>query len=274
MYILLNLGLFAYVVSVVSTYFFEGKLKSILKSYQSGMEISRMSNHIIVCGFGRNGSQACEELQKSGKDFVIIEKDDELKDQIPTSMRWYIGDATKDENLRAVGIAKASTIIITTPSDAANVFITLTARALNEQIHIISRASDRETEDKLYRAGANKVIMPDLLGGMFMAHLVTKPIVIEFLDLLNGVSDTSYHLEEVGYKDLKPDQRDKTLRQLNISAETGAIVIGVKDDIKGLIPGPSGDTFIGPSDHLIVLGSDATLKRFIKHYTTLNYNSP
>ncbi len=270
LYILMNLGLFAYVVSVVSSYFFEGKLKSIFKNYRSGMEINKLNNHIIVCGFGRNGRRACEELQKSGKDFVIIEKNPEMNEVIPDTMRWYIGDATKDDNLRYIGIDKASTIIITTPSDASNVFITLTARHLNEKLQIIARASNIETEEKLYRAGADKVIMPDMLGGMFMAQLVTKPIVIEFLDLLNGVSGTSYHLEEVGYSQLKNQFQDKTLRELNIPATTGVIVLGVKDNIKGLIPGPSADTFIGEDDYLIVLGSETTLKKFMENYTNIS----
>jgi voltage-gated potassium channel len=271
-YILLNLGLFAYVVSVVSNYVFEGKLKSIFKSYKSGMEISKLENHVIVCGFGRNGSRACEELLKSKREFVIIEKDPNMKDIIPDSMKWFIGDATEDENLRTVGIETASVIIITTPSDTANVFITLTARHLNSRIRIIARASTKETENKLHMAGANKVIMPDVLGGMFMAQLVTKPIVIEFLDLLNGVSGTSYHLEEVGYADLKPEYRDKTLMELNIPSKTGVIVLGVKDSVKGLIPGPSAETFIGADDHLIVLGSNTTLRRFIDQYTLFKYD--
>ena len=269
-YILMNLGLFAYVVSVVSNYFFEGRLKSIFKNYRSGMEISKLSNHVIVCGFGRNGSRAAEELESSRRDFVIIEQNPDIKDAIPESMKWFIGDATQDENLRKVGIEKAKVIIITTPSDAANVFITLTARHLNENIQIISRASNKETEEKLYRAGANKVIMPDILGGMFMAQLVTKPIVIEFLDLLNGVSGENYKLEEVGYDELKPEYQDKTLHELNIPAATGVIVIGVKDNIKGLIPGPSSETFIGEDDYLIILGSVEKLKTFLNQYTLLD----
>lgn len=270
-YILLNLGLLAYVVSVVSSYVFEGKLQSLFKSYRSGMEISQLKNHVIVCGYGRNGSRACEELQKSGESFVIIDNDPEVHNIIPSSMKWFVGDATADEHLKVVGIERAAVIIITTPSDAANVFITLTARHLNEKIRIIARASSKETESKLYRAGANKVIMPDALGGMFMAQLVTKPIVIEFLDLMNGVSGTSYHLEEVGYENLKPEFKDKTLKELNIPTVSGVTVLGVKDNVKGIIPGPSASTFIGVDDHLIVLGSDAQLKIFMEHFTVLKH---
>lgn len=266
-YILMNLGLFVYVVSVVSSYFFEGKLKSIFKDYKSVMEISKLNNHVIVCGFGRNGKQASEELKKSNKDFVIIEKDPKILETIPHEMKAYLGDATKDDNLRDIGISKSSSIIVTTPSDASNVFITLTARYLNPEIKIISRASNLETENKLYRAGANKVIMPDMLGGMFMAQLVTKPIVIEFLDLLNGVSETKYHLEEVGFDQLKNIYQDKTLKELDINRRSGVTVVGVKDNEKGLIPSPEEETFIGEDDHIIVLGSDETLKRFMNEYT-------
>ncbi len=271
-YILMNLGLFAYVVSVVSSYFFEGKLNSIFKNYRSGMEISKLRNHVIVCGYGRNGSRAAEELDKNGQPFVIIDNDPDIQHQIPERMKWFVGDATVDDNLKTVGIERAAVIIITTPSDAANVFITLTARHLNENIRIIARASSSETESKLFRAGANKVVMPDALGGLFMAQLITKPIVIEFLDLLNGVSGTSYHLEEVGYDVLKADYKDKTLKDLNIPTNTGVTVIGVKDNIKGLIPGPGADTFIGEDDYLIVLGSDSQLKSFIEQYTVLRYH--
>ena len=166
-YILMNLGIFAFFVSVMTSYLFEGKLRDIFKNYRSGMELSKLNDHVIVCGFGRNGSRACEELVLNGTNFVVIEKSPEVQENVSETIQFHmlIGDATKDETLRTAGIAKAKVIIITTPSDAANVFITLTARALNSKIKIISRASQIETEDKLYRAGANEVILPDYMGG-------------------------------------------------------------------------------------------------------------
>lgn len=100
LYILMNLGIFAYVVSVFSTYFFEGKLRSIFKDYVSVKEISKMNQHVIVCGFGRNGKQACTELKKSGKDFIIIEPDTSIYELIPEGMKAFQGDATKDDNLK------------------------------------------------------------------------------------------------------------------------------------------------------------------------------
>ena len=185
-YILMNLGILAYAVSVLSTFLFEGKLKSIFKNYMSDLKINKMNNHIIVCGYGRNGKEACEELLRAGKEFVVIEKEIEVQNQLEDTKRipMLIGDATFDKNLKLAGIQRAKVIIITSPSDASNVFITLTARELKPDILIISRASENQTGNKLYRAGADKVIMPDNLGGMFMAQMVTKPVVIESDDRL------------------------------------------------------------------------------------------
>lgn len=268
-YILVNLGIFAYVVSVITSYLFEGKLRSIFKDYMVDRELNKLKNHVIVCGYGRNGSQACEELLKSGREFVVIEKDPEVRQSVPSSASFplLIGDATADSKLKLAGIGRASVIIITTPSDAANVFITLTARALKPDIYIIARASEQQTEEKLYRAGANQVIMPDNLGGMFMAQMVTKPVVIEFLDLLTGRGGSNYRLEAIHFDNLKPRFKDKTLKQLNIPEVTGCTVIGVKDNIQGLIPSPRPETFIGVDDTLIVLGSESQLEKMINHYT-------
>lgn len=268
-YILVNLGIFAYVVSVITSYLFEGKLRSIFKDYMVDRELNKLKDHVIVCGYGRNGSQACEELLKSGREFVVIEKDPEIRQSVPskTGFQFLIADATADSNLKLAGIERATVIIITTPSDAANVFITLTARALKPDIYIISRASEQQTEEKLYRAGANQVIMPDSLGGMFMAQMVTKPVVIEFLDLLTGRGGSDYRLEAIPFDLLKPRYKDKTLKQLNISEETGCTVIGVKDNIKGLIPSPRAETFIGVDDTLIVLGSEDQLTKMIRQFT-------
>lgn len=275
LYILLNLGILTYVLSVTTSYIFDGGLKVILRSYMEERALKRLKGHVIVCGFGRNGSRASQELAASKRDFVIIEKDQKFHEQITEDKRWHlvIGDATHDDTLKEAGIEHASDIIITTPSDAANVFIALTARALNPGIKIIARASEKVTEGKLFRAGADKVIMPDIMGGMLMAQLITKPVVIEFLDLLTGVSGhgEGYHLEEVGYHNLKPQFRDKSLKELNVRELTGNTIIGMKDDKKGIIPGPSPESVVGPNDFMIVLGSHKTLADFMDHFTTLTY---
>ncbi|WP_436515456.1 potassium channel family protein [Ekhidna sp. To15] len=265
-YIIFNVTLFAYILTVVSNYFFEGRLNEILKNLRSNMKLNKLNDHVIVCGYGRNGRKACKELAQSGQDFIIIDKDESIADKIPKPLKWFIGDATKDEDLKMIGIERASAIIITTPSDSVNVFVTLTARNLNPTIKIIARTSSEETQDKLYHAGANFTVRPDALGGMFMAHMITKPIVIEFLNLINGTSGLDYHLEEIDYKELKDEFKDRALTDLNILERTGAVVIGVKDDIKGIIPAPAGQTVVGKEDHLILLGSTICLQKFAEIY--------
>ena len=270
-YIIFNLGILAFVVSVLTSYLFEGKLRSVFSNYMNERELNKLHDHVIVCGYGRNGSQACAELIQEGRSFVIIDKDPEIfqNDNSELKSKVLIGDATEDETLKLGGIERAKEIIITTPSDASNVFITLTARELKPDIMIIARASDKNTEPKLYRAGADRVIMPDHLGGMFMAQMITKPAVIEFLDLLTGRgrSRQKYILEPISYQDLKPEFRDKTLRELNLRRLTGATVIAVKDNIEGLIPNPSGDTFIGVDDTMIILCEEEASEGLI-HFLT------
>lgn len=256
-YIIFNIAVFAYAVSVLTSYLFEGKLKSVFSTYMMDRELNKLKDHVIVCGYGRNGSRACDELHREGRKFVIIDKDPEVEENMPDEIRsWFLhGDATLDSVLNSGGIKRAREIIITTPSDAANVFIALTAREMQPKIVIIARASEIETESKLYRAGADQVLMPDHLGGMFMAQMITKPVVIEFLDMLTGHGKTreKYRLESISYDRLKPQYRNISLRELDMNHLTGATVVAVKDNVKGLIPNPPLDTFIGKDDTIIFL---------------------
>lgn len=267
-YILMNLGILAYAVSVLTSFIFEGKLNSIYKNYMSDLKINKLNEHVIVCGYGRNGEEACAELTRNKKKFVIIEKNEEALTRIKPDHEFQVilGNATNDNTLRNAGLDRASVIIITTPSDADNVFITLTARELNPNIKIIARASENESESKLYRAGADNVIMPDHLGGMFMAQMVTKPVVIEFLNLMTGFNGQHYHLEQVRYEDLKDNYKDKTLKELQIQEVTGGTVIGVKDKLKGLIPSPSLETLIEPEDTIVVLGGVEQIQKLKDHF--------
>ncbi len=240
-YIILNLTIFAYVVSVITTYLVEGELRSLFRTFMSERELKKFDKHIIVVGYGRNGYMAVNELEKSKKKFIIIERDDKWIEEISKNKKlpFLRGDATADEILITAGIRRAKSIITTLPQDSDNVFITLTARELNPQIQIISRASRKNSETKLYRAGANHVIMPDAIGGLHMAQLITKPYVIEFLELLGGEGGEEMRLEEFAYEELNKDSRGKSLNDLNIRAKTGASVIGFKHKHKGFIFNPS-----------------------------------
>ena len=172
---------------------------------------------------------------------------------------------TLDETLKSAGIERAQALISTLPHDADNVFIAMSARDLNRGINIIARATDHHSEQKLIRAGADAVVMPDILGGMHMANMITKPYVIEFLEILNGMGNSDLKLEEYGYELLKSQYQNRTLEELSIKQQTGATVIGVKDNRRGFLFGPPKTTVIGPKDVLIVLGAEENLAR-MKEY--------
>ena len=262
-YIILNLIIFAYVVSVISKFLFGGELMSIYQKYMFEKQLTSLSNHIIVCGYGSNGLHTCEELHRSKKKFVIIDSNVDVPRKFPENVdyNFVCGDATNEDVLIKAGVKNAAVLIIATSSDAANVFITLSARELNPKIKIISRASEVSSERKLYHAGATNVIMPDVIGGAFMARLITKPEVIEFMELLSGDNDLSIRLEEYLFEQLKPEYRNKTIKELEISSRTGVTLVGFKDNIKGFMPFKP-ETIFGENDILIVLGNDETLNKF------------
>lgn len=262
-YIMLNIGIFAYVVSIISTYVFEGELNKIYKHYLFGLGVKKLKNHVVVCGLGRNGSKACQELIRNNTPVVVIEKNGEVLESLKMEKLPVIhGDATLDEILKDAGIEKARALITSLPHDADNVYISLTAKELNPSIMVIARASDEHSEKKLFRAGADRVVMPDILGGIHMASLITKPYVIEFLEILNGMSNSDLKLEEFTFNQLKTEFQNKSIKEMEIRKNTGATVVGIKDDHKGFLFGPNVDTIIGPNDILIVLGSDDSIKKF------------
>lgn len=267
-YIILNLGIFAYVVSIFTSYFFEGELRQVLRQFIRGKEVKKVKNHTIVVGYGRNGQKACEELENSKEPFVIIEFDKGRIDAMPEnhSMKAVDGDATHDEILSLAGVDKAKAIITTLPNDAENVFITLTARGLNEEILIIARASEEKSVSKLHRAGADKVVMPDALGGIHMAHQITKPYVNEFMELFTGMGDTQLRLEEFSYDQFKPDSCDKSISELDVRNKTGATIVGFRDHQEGFKFRPGPKTIIASEDIVIILGKEDEINNFKSSY--------
>jgi len=264
LYIIFNLGIFAYAISIITTYIVEGEFREIFHQYIISKRVQRMRDHIIVCGFGRNGTKTCEELLRSKRPFILVEQNASLADSFPEdpNFEYIIGDATADDALLAAGIEHAEAIITTLPRDTDNVFITLTAREFNPGVYIISRATGESAAKKLYRAGADQVVMPDAIGGVHMAQLITKPEVIEFLNMLTGVSGDHLKLEDITYDELKEEYRDKSIKELDVRRLTGATVIGFKSQTEGFTFNPPGDLQINPGDTMIIIGTIENLTAF------------
>ena len=283
-YILFNLVVVAYLVSALSTFIFDGELRKLFKMYRVDQEIKRFSGHVILCGFGRNGRKAHHDLILNGARVVVIEQNEQLLknlsdgrtgedydgDGVPGGkIMAVIGDATTDLILLQAGVARASALITALPSDADNVFVALSARALNPRLNIIARASYKTSESKLLSAGANSVVMPDEIGGSHMANLVVRPEVIRFLDLISGLSADKLRLEELSYAQMRRDRHGLSIRDLDIRSRTGATIIGLRQQEGNLMVSPSADYIPAVGDVLLVLGSEAQIESFEVQYRQL-----
>ena len=255
--IITSFGTFAYAVTSISKYVVDGEFNQYFKNLKVNSAIEKLDKHVIICGFGRNGKQAAHVLKKHKTRFVVIEQ---KKDIISSINHQYAdlvleGDATLDEVLVKAGIKKAKALITTLPFDADNLFIVLSARTLNPNLVIISRASEDNSDKKLKVAGANNVIMPDKLGGAHMASLVMKPDVMEFMDYITGQGSDNIRLEEITFATLKSEFQNKTIKDLEIRNKSGANIIGFKTAQGEYIINPSADTKIIPDAKLFVLGT-------------------
>jgi voltage-gated potassium channel len=264
-YILFNLLVVAYLVSVLTTYIFDGELRHLFRMIRADQEIKSFRDHVIVCGFGRNGYKAYDELRHSGTRAVVVEQNQALLNaaaeaghrQIPA----VLGDATTETALRQAGIEHARALITALPKDADNVFVALTARELNPHITIIARASARSSVSKLISAGANSVVMPDEIGGSHMANLIIRPEVIKFLDMISGLDPNKLRLEELPYHELKPTLRGRSIRELDVRSRTGATIIALRRGEGGeLEVSPAADYRTAAGDVLLVLGNEAQIQ--------------
>ncbi len=218
-------------------------------------------NHIIVCGYGRVGKQASIDLLNHYERFVILERDEKVIERIKENQQFqYLqGDATEDEVLEKANIREARALLATFPNDADNLFVIVTARALNPGMIIISRVSKEINREKLIEAGANKVIMPDKVGGSHMAKLVTRPDLIEFLDTLLLQSTNEVNLDEIRCETL-PEKKGISIGMLKLREKTGVNVVGIKKNKGDLIHNPTSDTHVANKDILLVLGTPAQIQ--------------
>lgn len=260
--IIFSFGLFVYVVTSFTRFLVEGVFRNYYKDNKVKKRVQRLSDHIIVCGFGRNGRQAIVELKDHRKKFVIIESGKEMVDRIrlETDYLYIEGDATQEEILEAAEIHKASALISALPNDADNLFVVLTARQMNPKLKIISRASEEKSDSKLKRAGADNVIMPDRIGGQRMAKLVIQPDVVEFLDYIVLQSSDDVNLEELSCETMASFFINKSIKELGVRNITGANIVGLKKDGKYIF-NPDPDVILSSDDQLFVLGDPEQLTK-------------
>jgi voltage-gated potassium channel len=264
--IIVSFGIFAFAVTTFTRYVIDGALGHYYKSRKVRNKIEQLKDHVIICGFGRNGRQAVQELLEHHVPIVIIERNEEAMERILENpdLLYIHGDSTRDEVLAMCKIETAKALITTLPVDADNLFVVLTARGMNPNLTIISRASFEHSDAKLRRAGATSVIMPDRIGGQRMAKLVTQPDVVEFLDFLMLQSSENVSLEEILCENMSTFFEGKSIRELDLRNESGANIIGLKKPNSPFIINPLPEVLLSSADKIFALGTSHQITRLIK----------
>ncbi len=265
--ILTSVVIVGYSLSVISEFLLARNSVNARKEREKKKYRESMKNHIIVCGYGRNGKQAVAKLQDYKRDFVIIEKEQQVIDDSTINHKHFVrGNANEDEVLIAAGIDKAKVLITALPDDADNLFVVLSARQLNKELQIISRASEDTSYKKLKLAGANNVILPDQIGGQHMASLIVSPDLIEFWDNLSYGGDDGVNLEQISFEQMFDHKNSCDIIDLNLRQKTGCTIIGYKSPDGEYVVNPSPDTLIGPGSKIIVVGNSQQIEQLQKSY--------
>jgi voltage-gated potassium channel len=226
--------------------------------------VDRLRNHYIVCGFGRVGRGAAEELVRSGVPFVVVDRSDErVARAVKAGMVAVQLDATRDETLREVGIERAKGLIATLASDADNLFVTLSAKGLNPDLAICARVAEEESEKKMRRAGAGFVFAPYDITGHRMAQAMLRPHVSQFIDFTTKNVGLNVGMEQVRVPETS-EFVSRTLAQLQVRRELGVIVLAIRKADGTMNFNPPADAVIAGGDFLIVMGEQESLHRLEK----------
>jgi len=219
--------------------------------------VSKLHHHFVVCGFGRVGRNASYELQRANAPFLIIDRSEQrVARAAEAGMLAIVADATNDDDLRKAGVLRARGLIAALPSDAENLFIILSAKALNDNLIVVTRASEEENEAKLRRAGAHTVFAPYTMAGRRLADSLLKPHVVEFLDFTMSVAGAKITMEQVH---VGAGTTSKTIGTLLSSSDAKVIVLAVRGSDGRMMFNPPADTGISAGDFLIVLGDKESL---------------
>lgn len=265
--ILSSVVIFAYAIKVITEYILR---KSNIEEYhrrKMEKKIAKLNDHIIICGFGRNGRQAAQKLIDYNKDFVIIENDDEVINSYTDSDYLFVkGDASEDSVLFSAGIDRASVLITALPDDALNLFVVLTSKQINSSLKIISRATNESSLNKLRFAGADNVVLPNVIGGDHMASIVVAPGLVEFIDNISLVGEGKTNIEEVEVERLYDTTEVKTISDLDLRKNSGCSVIGFKNINGEYEVNPEAGTHLVKGSTIIVLGTHKQILKLNSYF--------
>jgi len=251
--ILLGVGTALYAFSVVLESLVEGHLRQHLGRRRMERDIARMTGHAIVCGWGRVGRAVGGYLAGQGVQVVVVDLDPGRVAAIPYPA--VVGDVTDDDVLSSAGIMRARALVAAINTDAENVYVSLSARALRPDLVIIARARTEASEAKLLRAGATRVVNPQRIGGQRIAAAALQPNVVEFLDVVMHDGSMEFRLEEVPVRG-GSRLAGRTLREADVGETTGALVLAVRGRDGAFLANPPAQTSLEPGYVLITIGTE------------------
>jgi voltage-gated potassium channel len=262
MLVIFGVGTMLYTVGLVAQTMVEGRLTMLLGRGKMEKTIDKMKNHYIVCGCGRIGYLICRELAAEKVDFVVVDNNPEVIQKIgEEGFVYFRGDAIHDKCLIGAGIKRARGIVCVLPTDAQNLYVILTAKELNPDIWILSRSEEEESEHRLLRAGANRVMSPYTLGGTRMAMAILRPAMLDFIEITTRRQSLELRMDELEICEGSA-LIGKSLEDSEIRQRYGLIIVAVKKDSGKMIFNPVANYVIQKGDKLIALGEDENVSKF------------
>ncbi|MGI9035651.1 MAG: potassium channel family protein [Pyrinomonadaceae bacterium] len=255
-------GTVLYALTTLVQSIVQSEVISIIGTRRKTKEMEKLQNHFIVCGMGRVGRRIIRSLENQKIPFVVMESDEKrVLEYVEKGLLVVVGDATSEENLRLAGVERAKGLASCLPDDAANVYVVLTARGMNENLHIVARAVEEEAEPKLIRAGANRVVAPTIIGSQSMARSLLKPAVADFMDSIVA-ENLELVFEEITIENDSIYARQK-IKDTNIRSELDLIVVAIRRKSGEMLFQPSGETEIRAGDLLVVIGRAEPTQKLI-----------
>lgn len=253
--IVVGVGTAVYAGSLLVEIIVEGEILGYGRRRKMDKIINEMKDHYIICGFGRTGHQVAEEFDAARVPYVVVDRKQKTEEELGSKgIPYIIGDIINDNNLVEAGIKTAKGLISAADSDVANVFVTLSARALNPELYIVARASEIEAENKLKMAGANRVILPYYISGKRIAAYATRPVTSDFLDMVMHGESLEFSLSEITVPDTS-SLLNKTLSEAKIREKSGALVIAIRKVDGSFNLQPQSSSTIEKRDIFVVIGT-------------------
>ena len=258
LYMFVGVGVVLYVLTSSVQTIVQSEMIAAFGERRRQREMSKLHDHFIICGAGRVGSRIIGQMQAARVPFVVIETNEpKVTELLESGVHVLVRDATLEESLREAGVERARGLAACLPDDAENVYVVLTARGLNPKLHIVARAVEEQAEEKLIRAGANRVVAPTIIGSHRMAQALMKPAVADFMDSIAAENlDLGFEQLEVMPGSVYAGRK---LRFTNIRSELDVVIVAMRHKSGDMIFNPSGDAIIEAGDLLIAIGKAESL---------------